>query len=114
MREVVRVRIFNHMLRLSSFLHIPDAVEQQLARGDNSLIRGNQMLVSPVLHRALALRGESVVSLKIKTDPSETFRFHRFAVLLVTVSRLARQSIIRRHFGAIFTLKFRVERFCST
>src|SRR5215470_17307604 len=101
MREAVRFRIPNHMLRLPSFLDIPDAVEQELACGNNSFIRGNQMLVGPILHRALTLRGESVVSLKVETNAGETFRFHRFAILLITVPSLARQSIIRRQIGAV-------------
>ena len=52
------------------------------------------MLRRAILHRALALRSERVVGLKVQTHAGESLRVHRGSVLLIAVRSIPRQSII--------------------
>src|SRR5437867_1874734 len=68
------------------------------------------MFVGPVFHRSLALRSKGIVSLKIKTHAGKGLRLHGVAVLLISVGRVARHSVIRRQLGTAFISYLRVER----
>ena len=63
------------MLRVPAMLDIVDGVQQQLARGNDRFIGGNQMLRGPVLNGALAFGGKCVMRLEVESETRIGFAF---------------------------------------
>jgi hypothetical protein len=66
-RKSVRCRITHHVLRVPALHDVIDGVQQQLARGNDRFVRGNQMLRGAILNGTLALGGKRVMRLKVVT-----------------------------------------------
>src|SRR5687768_1732999 len=75
-RKSIRCRIAHHVLRVAAVLDVIDGVQQQLARGNDRFVRGNQMLRRAVLNRTLALGGKRVMRLKVVTHARKRLGFH--------------------------------------
>src|SRR5215813_3480168 len=81
-------------------LNISDRFLEQLARRNDYLVRGNEVLIRAVLDRPLTCGSEGVVSLKPMTHPREGFGFHGFTILHISVGAVSDQSVLWGEFGA--------------
>src|SRR4029434_4334449 len=100
MRKAVLAGIPRHLGWVPSLLNVSDRFLEKLARRNDHLVRGNEVLIRAVLDRPLACGSEGVVSLKTMTHPREGFGFHGFTILHKSIGAVSDQSVVRGKLGA--------------
>src|SRR4029434_1413797 len=100
MRKALLAAIPRHLGWVPSLLNVSDRFLEKLARRNDHLVRGNEVLIRAVLDRSLACGSEGVVSLKPMTHPREGFGFHGFAILHIPIGAVSGQSVLWGEFGA--------------
>src|SRR5262245_50930452 len=114
MGEAVLVVFPRHMSWIPSLLNISDRFLEKLARRNDHLVRGNQVLIRAVLDHPLACGSKGVVSLKPMTHPRESFRFHGFAILHKSIDTVSDQSVLWGELGAFSRENVFVKRHART
>src|SRR5215831_15841431 len=103
-----------HMGWVASLLNVSDRFLEKLARRNDHLVRGNQMLIGAVLDRPLTCGSEGIVRLKPMTHPREGFVFHGFAILHISIGAVSDQSVLWGELGAFSPENVFVKRHART